>query len=127
MITKKPRKGKTYQQILFSIVLTILIFGVIGFLIYSNWKINRQRTEMTVRIENLKKEISTLEKKKEELETLASESGQEGYLEKVAREQLNLQKPGEEVVAILAPEKEKEAPQEKKSFWQRILEKLNFR
>lgn len=68
-----------------------------------------------------------MSKKKQELEALASQLGREEYLEKVAREQLNLQKSDEKVVTILSPkEKESEETQKKKSFWQKILEKLSF-
>jgi len=128
MITKRHKKGKPYQTILFSLFSAILIFGVIGFLIYSNLKTYQQRRELNLRIESLKAEISALQEKKQELEASASKLGEEEYLEKVAREQLNLQKPGEEVVTILSPEEEeKEKEQEeKKSFWQKILEKLSF-
>ena len=127
MITKKHKKGKSYQTILFSLFSAILILGVIGFLVYSNWKTHQQRRELSLRIESLKAEIGVMEKKKQELETSSLQLGEEEYLEKVAREQLNLQKPGEEVVTILSPEEEKEEePKEEKSFWQKILEKLSF-
>jgi len=127
MITKKPKREKRWQTILFSLFLAIVIFGVIGFLIFSNWKINKQRIELAERIENIKKEITALEQKKQGLEAAASESFKESYLEEVAREQLNLKKPGEEVVAILSPEEEeKQEIKEEKSLWQRILEKIGF-
>lgn len=127
MITKKLRRGKPYQAILISLFFAILILGVIGFLIFSNWKTYQQRKELSLRINSLKAEVSALEKKKQELEASASQLSEEEYLEKVAREQLNLQKPGEEVVTILSPEEEKkEEPKEEKSLWQKILEKLSF-
>lgn len=115
-------------MILFSLISAIFIFGVIGFLIFYNWETNQKRAELTERIESLKAEIEFLEEKKQELETLTTESERESYLEEVAREQLNLKKPGEEVVAVLSPEEEegKEGGQEEKSFWQRILEKIGF-
>lgn len=129
MITKKSTKKKPYQTILLSLFSALLIFWVIGFLIFSNWKTNQRRKELTLRIEALNAEIDTLEKKKQELEASASQLGEEEYLEKVAREQLNLQKPGEEVVAILSPEGEekKEETKEEKSLWQKILDPVrNF-
>jgi len=128
MITKRKKRAKTWQMILFSLISAIFIFGVIGFLIFYNWETNQKRAELTERIESLKAEIEFLEEKKQELETLTTESERESYLEEVAREQLNLKKPGEEVVAVLSPEEEegKEGGQEEKSFWQRILEKIGF-
>lgn len=127
MITKKTKRRKSYPAILFSFFSVIFVFGIVGFLIFSNWKTNQQRKEFNLRIEFLKQEISVLSEKKQELETLASQLGREEYLEKVAREQLNLQKSDEKVVAILSPEEEEDKEiQKTKSFWQRILEKISF-
>jgi len=51
----------------------------------------------------------------------------EEYLEQTARERLNLKKPGEQVVAIVPPEKQEEKQQlTKQNFWQKILEKIPF-
>lgn len=127
MITKKTKRRKSYPAILFSFFSVIFVFGIVGFLIFSNWKTNQQRKEFNLRIEFLQQEISVLSEKKQELETLASQLGREEYLEKVAREQLNLQKSDEKVVAILSPEEEEDKEiQKTKSFWQRILEKISF-
>ncbi|HDZ54365.1 MAG TPA: hypothetical protein ENI19_01655 [Candidatus Nealsonbacteria bacterium] len=127
MITKKTKRRKSYPAILFSFFSVIFVFGIVGFLIFSNWKTNQQRKEFNLRIEFLQQEISVLSEKKQELEALASQLGREEYLEKVAREQLNLQKSDEKVVAILSPEEEEnKETQKKKSFWQRILEKISF-
>lgn len=126
MITKRKKRSKAWQAILFSLISAIFIFGVIGFLIFYNWQISQRRTGLTERIEGLKAEIEFLEKRKKELEASASKAGQESHLEEVAREQLNLKKPGEEVVTILAPEQEEKEALEEKNFWQRILEKIGF-
>lgn len=128
MVTKKRKRGKSYQVIIFSLFLTIVVLGVVGFLFFSNWKINKQRLDLNERIENLKEQIKSLEEKKKELEAVAAEIGKESHLEEVAREQLNLKKPGEEVVAVLAPEKEQEGEvKEEKNFWQKILDPVrNF-
>lgn len=128
MVTKfkKSKKGSR-QTIFFSTLLGILILIVIGFLVVSNWKINQKRTELSSRIEALRKEIQILEEKKQELEAGISQAGKEEYLEEVAREQLGLKKPGEEVVMVLPSEETKEEkPVEEKSFLEKILEKLKF-
>ena len=127
MITKKTKRWKPYKTILFSLLSAVVILGVISFLIFYNWKTYQQRKDLSLRIGSLRGEISSLEKKKQELEVSALQLNEEEYLEKVAREQLNLQKPGEEVVTILSPkEEEKEEIKEEKSFWQKILDKLGF-
>ena len=130
MITKSRKKEKPFRNILASLLFFCLILGVVGFLAVSNLSANKRREELNNRISSIKKGIEDLENKKKELEVSASETGQEDYLEKVAREQLNLKKPGEKVVVILSPEqeqnKEKEVTEEK-GFWQKILDPVrNF-
>ena len=73
----------------------------------------------TARIESLRKEIQILEEKNKELKEEISQSGSEEYLEKVAREQLGLKAPGEEVIVINKEEKEEqpEIKQNEKNFW----------
>lgn len=128
MVTKKLKKEKSWQRVLLYPIFAIFILGTISLLIISNWRTYQRKAELAARTENLKAEIEILEKRKQELEASALQVGQEDYLEKVAREQLNLKKPGEEVVAVLAPEEKekKEEIQEEKSLWQIILEKIGF-
>lgn len=135
---KKSKKGETRQTIFFSIFLGCLILIVIGFLVISNWKINQKRVELRSQIEALRKEIQILEEKKQELEAGISQTKGEEYLEKEAREKLGLKKPGEEVVAILPPEKNEEDynppttrpwkkfGEEAINLIEKILEKLKF-
>lgn len=128
MITKSKRfKKGSLQTILFSTILGILALLVVGFLVFSNWKISQRRTDLTVRIETLRKEIQTLEEKNQQLRAGISQAGTESYLEKEARERLGLQKAGEEVVGIIFSGESEEEKPEKKSLWQRILDPVrNF-
>jgi len=95
---------------------------VVSFLFYTNWNINQKRAQLTARIEALKGEIQVLEQKNIEFKERVSEVGSEEYLEKVAREQLNLKAPGEEVVVVkkepASAEGSGEAKEEKKSWWE---------
>ena len=121
MITKKIKKRKTFP--FFSIILVLGILAVISYLVIGNWKMGQRRTELTARIESLKKEIAELEKENEEIQAGLSQKGEEGYLEKEARERLNLKKPGEEVVVVVPP-KEGEGAQEPKNFWGKWWEEI---
>jgi cell division protein DivIC len=126
MITK-TRKKRSYQSLFASAFIVILTLGLIGFLVVSNWKINQRRSELMSRIESLKEEIQTLEGEKAELQAGITMSPEEENLETAAREQLGLKKPGEEVVSIKQEQNEEEVKQEeKKSFWQKIWEKLKL-
>ncbi|MDI6591739.1 MAG: septum formation initiator family protein [Patescibacteria group bacterium] len=121
--TKRIKKENSCQTI-FSTLIGCLLVIIIGFLIFSNLKISQKRSELIAQIETLKKEIQILEEKNQRLKEKISQARTESYLEKVAREQLDLKKPGEEVV-VIKKEKGKETKEEK-SFWQRLLEKLKI-
>jgi cell division protein FtsB len=96
-------------------------------LVVSNWRINQRKSELISRIESLKEEIQTLEGKRAELLAGIDMSQSEENKEKVAKDQLGLKKPGEEVVSIKQEQNEEGVKQEeKKSFWQKIWEKLNL-
>lgn len=99
MIKKVKRKK---EEVFFQIFFSLLILILIGFLLFSNLKIVQRRAQLEEKIENLRKEIQTLEEKKEKLEAGISESQKESYLEERAREQ-GFVKKGEKPVVILPP------------------------
>ena len=116
---KKNKKASFFRDLFFSVFIIIFILLIVGFFIITNWKINKKRAVLTARVESLRKEIQILEEKNKELKEEISQSGSEEYLEKVAREQLGLKAPGEEVVVINKEEKEEqpEIKQNEKNFW----------
>ena len=127
MITKsrKIKRGASYQTVMYSIAALLLFSVAIGFLVYSNWRINKRRTELISKIQYLQQEIQVTEKKNQELKSGISRGSSQSYLEEIARSNLGLKKPGEEVVVVLPPpEKEKEIKKEEKGTWQRILKKI---
>ncbi len=119
---KKNKKRNPRKNIFFSIFLGVLLVLVIGFLITTNIKISRRRAELTNRIVTLKQEIGILEGKREELKEKISQAGSEEYLEKVARDQLDMKAPGEEVVVITREDEEEkeEEEKEKRGWWEWI-------
>lgn len=122
---KKNKKRNLKKNIFFSISLGILLLLVIGFLITTNIKINRRRTELTDRIAALKQEIGIVEGKKEELEEKISQAESEEYLEKVALDQFGLKPFGTEVVVVTKDkEKKEEEEKEKKGWWEWIKSKF---
>lgn len=127
MITKSKKiRKESRQSIFFSIFLGILTIVVIGFLFFSNFRINQRRAELAARLESLKKEVKELEEKRAKLEARVSETREESYLEKEARERLGLKKPGEEVVVVLPPEENQKEKVKEKNFWQKFIQKIKF-
>jgi cell division protein FtsB len=123
MIAKmKKIKKDSRENIFFSVLILLLIFLVIGFLIYSNLKISQKRTELLTKIENLKKEIQILEEKNEELRAGIEKTESEDYQKEKLYEQGYIEK-GEKQVVVLPPKAaEKEKTSEQKNFWQRLLD-----
>ncbi|MBU2539879.1 septum formation initiator family protein [Patescibacteria group bacterium] len=119
MITKfERRKKRIYAATNFlGIIIFIFILVATIYLIISNIKINQKRNKLNAQIEAIKTEIEDFENKNESLKEGISRVGEEAYIEKVAREELSLQKEGEKVVGFILPaEGQKES--EEKNYWQ---------
>lgn len=92
MITKKIKKKKSDQTVLFSIILLSVTILVIGFLVVSDWKISQKRNEQISKIDSLKSDIQKLEEEKKRLLEGINQGQSPEYLEEVARNQLGLKK-----------------------------------
>jgi len=79
---------------------TIFGFWFIFFLLYSNIKMFQKRTELDKNLETLDSTIESMTKEKDSLSFSLGETDSSDYLERVAREDLGMQKPGEQVVII---------------------------
>lgn len=111
---------------IFPIVLIVLGVAIVGFLVVSSWKTTQKRNELNLRIESLRQEIQELEEKNADLKNGITQTQSQEYLEQVARDQLNLKKPGEDVVAIQAATQTAQSVEEEKGFWQKLLEKIGL-
>ncbi len=80
---------------------------------------------MNSQLIKLQAELNALEAKKSQLQAQVSESTNDEYLDKEARETFNLKKPGEEVVTIL-PAGNNESGQKEESFLEKIIDKIKF-
>jgi cell division protein FtsB len=109
------------------LILAVLIFISVG-LIIGNLKVKQKREILYQKMEKVKKEMEKLSHQNELLQSEISKKQTQDYLEKVAREDLNLKKEGEKVVAFPILEKEeKEEESEKQSLWQKFLEKFKIK
>ena len=61
MRRKRFKQKETSPKIFLSLFLSILLIIVIGFLVFSNWRINERRSELGKRIFQLQQEIQFLE------------------------------------------------------------------
>jgi len=100
MIPKKGRIKKNWESAFFPVFLSLLFFGILGFLIASNFNINRRRSEMLSQIDSLKKQLQTLEDQNAKLQGGIIEVTTDTYQEEKLREQ-GYQKQGEQNVVVL--------------------------
>ncbi len=127
MVAEYKKNAKHSLQTIFSLsFIGVLALIILVFLLVSNSKLGQRKEDLNSRISSLSSEIQDLERENQELKAGISQISQDSYLEKKAREQFNLKKPGEEVVAFIKEEGMEEEKEEKENFWQKILKKLKF-
>ncbi len=114
---QKRKKRTISASIFLGTAAFIIILIITGFLVFSNIKIKQKKDKLNAQIAAIEKEIEDLQNKNEGLKEGISRVGDEEYVEKVAREELNLQKEGEKVVGFILPAEQSKQGQEK-NFWQ---------
>ena len=100
------------KKILFSKIFLIFIGLCLIYLGISTVKETYKRYTLKKEISRLKQKINSLEEKNNKLKELISYFDKESFLEKQARIKLNLKKPGEKVIIIPEPQKEKQEHKE---------------
>jgi cell division protein FtsB len=94
MAENKFKKFLSSRVCIFLLLLAFIWLGlVLVKAFYKKYQLDRE-------ISNLKTEIEKLDKKEKELSTLLDYFGSQNYLEKEAKEKLNLRKEGENVVMV---------------------------
>lgn len=104
MLAKKAKKRKRPLTV-DKDKLSIIVWGIfclvfIGYLGFCNVRIWEKRHDLSKSSEKLEENIGALTKEKETLSFNLGETYSENYIEKVAREDLGMQKSGEEVVVV---------------------------
>lgn len=114
------------SRFLFFLFIILSLFYLSLFLFQENFEISQQRTILKDEIKKLRLEMYGLESQNS-VSGLAGSSlqGPGDYLEKVAREDLNLKKAGEQSVVVQLPDiplsqKNNFSSQEKINFWEKI-------
>ncbi|MGB3988639.1 MAG: septum formation initiator family protein [Minisyncoccales bacterium] len=116
---KKKRIKPDPSPALASLVTLLILFFVVALAI-SNYRAYKRRVELQQYISEKEIEINLLKEKMINLDRFPDEADDDFLLEKIAREQLLLKKPGEEVIFITFPKKDDvkdEKKEEAKSWW----------
>lgn len=103
---KKKQKSKIPHEKIMLIFGMVLSLVILYFLIYANIKINQKKQELKLQLENLKQQTQELENSNNTLQEGIQNVSNPNYIEKIAREQLGLQKDSENTTVFLIPKSE---------------------
>lgn len=110
-------KKNTNRGFIFIALILVIVSVIIVFLIVSNIKLGQKRAQINLQIAAIQRQMEELRIKNEDLKDTASKVGSPEYLEKIAREQLNLQKENEKVIAFVMPKENEVVQEERKGNW----------
>jgi cell division protein DivIC len=95
--------------ILFLIIAVVLIF--------INFQMFKKKQQLAFQIEDYKKQIGELESRSEILKEEIINSDNPDYIEKIAREESDMQKPGEKVVSFVEQNPQQKEAQTQENLW----------
>jgi cell division protein FtsB len=114
---RKKGKGRIYGNKILFPVAGIFLSLIMVFLVFVDLHINKQKEELISQIDYYQNQILDIQKKNQNLRDEIANADDPQYLEKIAYEQLNEQKPGEKAVIFVASdEKPAEAPKPETSW-----------
>lgn len=128
MIADFRKKKNPLKQILLASG-GALILLIAALLFIADVKIYKKKAKFDLQVVNLQNKIEDIRDKNEALKKDILQINDEKYIEKVAREELSLQKPGEKVVLFVKEGSSslQEKKQEEKNFLQNwLVPTLNF-
>lgn len=116
---KKKQKSKSPNNNLILILSLILSLIIFIFLIIANLRIFQKKQELSLQLINLEKQTEEIKNNNTKLKEGIQKATDNDYIEKVAREQLNLQKNDESTAIFLMPkpQEEKAKNQDNQSNW----------
>ena len=87
----------------------------------ANFRIYQKKQELNYQIKTLQQKVTDIKKQNDNLTQEIANAQNQAYIEKVAREELDLQKPGEKVFSFVQTQPQVEpAPPSPKSIWQQF-------
>jgi len=93
----------------------IVLLGIADFRMY------KKKQELDSQILSYKKQIEEMQTSNQNLKDQIANADNKDYLEKLAYEQLNQQRPGEKEIIFIMPEEKIQPDQEKQSLWDKVI------
>ena len=113
---KKRNREFSTKKLLWQAGALLFVLAVV-FLAFEDYKIYQKKNELAAQINSYQNQISAIEKSSQDLKDKITNSDSTDYLEKIAYEQLDKQKPGEQEFIFITPQNEEEKPVVKENAW----------
>lgn len=114
----KKQKGELDKGKLAFQVAGTLFLVIIAVLIFADIKIYQKKKELALQIESYKKQIEDIKNSSQNLKDEIANSNNSDYIEKIAYEQLDEQRPGEkEIIFTTPPAKTAVTTSKPANFW----------
>jgi len=110
MIANFKKKQKTDPPPKFFVPALFKLFFllIIVFLIFENFMVYKERKKLNFQLDSLQAKIREIQNKNAKLKEGIDNADDESYIEKIAREELDLQKQDEKVITFIMPEPKQE-------------------
>jgi cell division protein DivIC len=113
----KKQKSKFFSGKFLFVAAGILLIIIAVLLVFEDVKIYKKRHQLNAEISNYEKQILQIQKRNETLKEEIANSNNPDYIEKIAREEEGMQKPGEKVVSFIMPAQQTAQEQKAGNFW----------
>ncbi len=118
---KKKKKGSIGRRLTWHVG-GVLVLGMLAVLVVANLKIYHKKQELAAQLANLHRQVKDLQASNGDLRQKIEKSDDPQYVEKIAREELDLQKQGETAVSFIMPQaQDKNIEASQKNTWQAWL------
>lgn len=115
---KKKQKGDASDNFFSSPFIKFFLLIIIVFLVFADIKVYKDKRKLDLLVNNLKEKIQAIQNKNNTLEQGIARADDKDYIEKIAREELDLQIQNEKVVSFIMPKpQQKEEASIGKNYW----------
>ena len=115
--SNKKQKREVFRRVFYFVGAAILFLVASAILIYADVKIYKEKQKLNAQLDGYKKQIQEIQDRNKSLKEGIVQADDSNYVEKIAREELDLQKPGEKVVTfVMPPQQPKEENKQQNAF-----------
>lgn len=114
--SKKQKREFSAHDVLFKLC-GVLLLALSIFLAFEDVKLFEKKQQLAAQLNDYNQQIASIKASSQQLQEQINQADNADYIEKVAREQDNMQKPGETVVSFIMPTPVNQPQAVKVSMW----------